>query len=195
MKKITLISTLMMLAGFNSAYAGEIKQIMQIHGAACAACAYGLEKKFMKIDGVKRFDINLKDGLVSICTDEKLAFSDEQLTQIFIESGYSYKGKKIEPSCDSASSDAVANAVNKMGLNKGEKVTLTGLFNGICDDGEDFYLVVKSEVIEIIPPQGAMPNLAIGTPLTIKGIVVGQSEEGEVVIEASAIDEPSHDNK
>jgi len=195
MKKVTLISTLMMLAGFNSAHAGEIKHIMQVHGAVCASCAYGLEKKFKKIDGVKTFDINLKEGLVSICTDENLSFDDEQLTQLFIESGYSYKGKKIEPSCDSASSGAVANAVNKMGLNKGEKVTLTGLFNGICDDGKDFYLVVKSEVIEIIPPQGAMPNLAIGTPLTIKGIVVGQSEEGEVVIEASAIDEPSHDNE
>jgi len=190
MKKITLISTLIMLAGFNSAYAGEIKQVMQVHGAVCASCAYGLEKKFKKIDGVKRFDINLKEGLVSICTDDNLKFSDEQLTQIFIESGYSYKGKKIEPSCDGESSSAVAHAVNKMGLNKGDEVSLTGLFDGVCDDGKDFYLVVKSEVIEIIPPSGAMPNLAIGTPLTVKGIVVGQSEDGEVVIEASVIDEP-----
>ena len=190
MKKVTL--TLMILAGFtgfNSVYAGEINQVMQVHGAVCASCAYGLEKKFMKIDGVKRFDINLKEGLVSICTDENLAFSDEQLTKIFIESGYSYKGKKIASACDSESSDTVTHAVNKMGLNKGDKVSLTGLFNGICDDGEDFYLVVKSEVIEIIPPKGAMPNLAIGTPLTIKGVVVGQSEGGEVVVEASAIDE------
>ncbi len=190
MKKVTL--TLMILAGFtgfNSVYAGEINQVMQVHGAVCASCAYGLEKKFMKIDGVKRFDINLKEGLVSICTDENLAFSDEQLTKIFIESGYSYKGKKIASACDSESSDTVTHAVNKMGLSKGDKVSLTGLFNGICDDGEDFYLVVKSEVIEIIPPKGAMPNLAIGTPLTIKGVVVGQSEGGEVVVEASAIDE------
>ena len=189
MKKITLITTLMMLVGFNSVYAGEINQVMQVHGAVCASCAYGLEKKFMKIDGVKRFDINLKDGLVSICTDDNLKFSDEQLTQIFIESGYSYKGKKIEAFCDGDSNGAVAGPVNKMGLNKGDKVSLTGLFDGICDDGEDFYLVVKSEVVEIIPPKGAMPNLAIGTPLTVKGIVVGQSEDGEVVIEASVIDE------
>jgi copper chaperone CopZ len=190
MKKVTLISTLMMLAGINSAYAGEIKQVMQVHGAVCASCAYGLEKKFKKMDGVKHFDINLKKGLVSICTDENLVFSEEQLTQIFIESGYSYKGKKIEPSCDGESSSAVTHALNKMGLNKGDEVSLSGLFNGVCDDGKDFYLVVKSEVIEVIPPQGAMPNLAIGTPLNIKGIVVGQSEEGEVVVEASFIDEP-----
>ena len=194
MRKTMLMSALIMLAGMNITHAGEIKYIMQIHGAACASCAYGLEKKFRKIDGVKTFDIDLKEGKVSVCADEKLTLEDEQLTQLFIESGYSYKGKTIEASCDSDSKVTAASTETKTGLSKGENVTLTGLFDGICDDGKDFYLVYKSEVIEIIPPKGKMPsNIAIGTPLSIRGVVIGEGEGGEVKIQASAIDEPTHD--
>lgn len=98
MKKLMLMAVLVMFSA--QAYAGEKEHLMQVHGAVCASCAYGLEKKFMKIEGVKAFDIDFKAGIVSICADENLNFEEQQLTQIFIESGYTFKGEEIKDQCE-----------------------------------------------------------------------------------------------
>tara|TARA_R110000868_G_scaffold35936_3_gene128155 strand:+ start:231 stop:527 length:297 start_codon:yes stop_codon:yes gene_type:complete len=97
MKKLILVAALIMLS--STAYAGEKEHLMQVHGAVCSSCAYGLEKKFMKIDGVKAFDVDFKAGIVSVCADENVDFAEEDLTTLFKQSGYTYKGEEIKDTC------------------------------------------------------------------------------------------------
>jgi len=97
MKKLMLITVLTMAS--NNAYASEKEYTMQVHGAVCASCAYGLEKKFKKIEGVEKFDIDLKSGQVFVCAKDSVNFTEDQLTKLFIESGYSYKGMEVKENC------------------------------------------------------------------------------------------------
>jgi len=97
MKK--LLFTLMIMAASTPAFAVDKEHLMRADGAVCPSCAYGLEKKFMKIDGVKGFDVDFKAGIVSICADEKVKFTEGQLTTLFKESGYTFKGEEIKDTC------------------------------------------------------------------------------------------------
>jgi copper chaperone CopZ len=86
------------LASF-PAFAGEKEVRMQVLGAVCPSCAYGLEKQFMRMDGVKAFDVDFKAGIVSVCVRDDVQFKDEELSKIFKETGYSYKGKEERAAC------------------------------------------------------------------------------------------------
>jgi len=97
MKKILLLAV--MLLGSTPAYAVDKEVRMQVLGAVCPSCAYGLEKKFMKIEGVKKFDVDFKAGIVLVCAEEKVHFTNEQLMQIFKDAGYSYQSQEERSSC------------------------------------------------------------------------------------------------
>lgn len=97
MKKLLFI--LLLFTAATPALAGDKEHLMKVHGAVCPACAYGLEKKFMKIEGVKAFDVDFKSGIVSVCAEETITFSEEQLATMFKESGYTFKGEEIKDTC------------------------------------------------------------------------------------------------
>jgi len=184
MKVLLMITTLTIFS--NLAYAGEKLHLMKVHGAVCASCAYGLEKKFKKINGVKSFDVNFTKGTVSVCTDDNINFEQEQLTKIFVESGYTFKGEEIKDSC-AQQSDSLAEKAKTKVLIPGKNVTITGIYNGMCDDGEDFYFVYKSDVLEVIlPKQGIKQKLTIGMPLKVSGTVVSHGDE--LKIKATSVD-------
>ncbi len=96
MRKILLLALL--LFSFPT-FAADKEVRMQVLGAVCPSCAYGLEKQFMKVEGVKAFDVDFKAGIVSVCADNKVKFTDKQLTQIFKDAGYTFKGKEERSSC------------------------------------------------------------------------------------------------
>ncbi len=65
---------------------------IRVDGLACPYCAYGIEKKLNKIDGVKFINMDLDKGLVTVESyDVKL--SDSQLQQLFQDSGFTYRSK------------------------------------------------------------------------------------------------------
>lgn len=98
MKKL-LLPAIMLLTSF-PAFATDKEVRMHVLGAVCPSCAYGLEKQFKKVEGVKAFDVDFKAGIVSVCAENKVKFTDEQLTQIFKDAGYSYKGQEERASCE-----------------------------------------------------------------------------------------------
>ncbi|MBC8519960.1 MAG: heavy-metal-associated domain-containing protein [Gammaproteobacteria bacterium] len=75
-----------------SLFAAGVQYEMRVDGLACPFCAYGIEKNFMKTEGVERVDIDLKRGLVIVDTQEGVRFTEDQLKQIFDDSGFSYRG-------------------------------------------------------------------------------------------------------
>lgn len=63
-------------------------------GLACPYCAYGIEKKFMAIDGVSHVDVALDKGLVKVSGSPSLEFNDAQLKTLFNDSGFTYRNMK-----------------------------------------------------------------------------------------------------
>lgn len=65
---------------------------IRVDGLACPYCAYGIEKKLNKIEGVKFINMDLDKGLVTVESyDVKL--NDPQLQQLFQDSGFTYRSK------------------------------------------------------------------------------------------------------
>lgn len=98
-KSLWLIFVLITL-GWNTAVfsADKIVQI-RVDGLACPYCAYGVEKKLMKITGVKHVDFNLKKGLVLVTAEENLEMNEAQLKTLFDDSGFTFR-KIVKPSVE-----------------------------------------------------------------------------------------------
>lgn len=90
----------------NLSFANEASEISKVNssyfeiradGLACPYCAYGIEKKFMAIEGVKEIDVDLKKGLVKVNGTASLKFEEKQLKTLFTDSGFTFRSmKKIE---------------------------------------------------------------------------------------------------
>jgi copper chaperone len=64
---------------------------MRVDGLACPFCAYGIEKKFTKTEGVDSIDINLQKGLVIVKTLEGKTFEEDNLKKIINDAGFTLK--------------------------------------------------------------------------------------------------------
>jgi copper chaperone len=78
----------------NKLLAGLNKFEIRADGLACTYCAYGIEKKFKEINGVKDIDVDLKKGLVIVSTEPSVTFNEQQLKTLFNDSGFTYRSMK-----------------------------------------------------------------------------------------------------
>ena len=76
--------------------AGKLYEL-RVDGMACAFCAYGIEKKFKKMDGVEGVDINLQKGLVQVKTREDKTFTEDELKALIHDSGFTLKSLQEKP--------------------------------------------------------------------------------------------------
>ena len=89
MKKLLILMTLITWSSFSFAVGTQYN--MRVDGLACPFCAYGIEKKFTKTDGVESVEIDLKNGLVIVQTEESKTFTEAQLKEIINDSGFTMK--------------------------------------------------------------------------------------------------------
>lgn len=61
---------------------------IEIKGLACPYCAFGMEKAFRKISGIKNVDIELKEGLAYIDTPVEQKPTKKELRKIIIDAGF-----------------------------------------------------------------------------------------------------------
>lgn len=67
-----------------------------VEGLGCPFCAYGLEKKFKEVDGVKNIKIDIKTGLMTFTTDAAKSLSIEKINNQVDKAGYTIKAIKIQ---------------------------------------------------------------------------------------------------
>lgn len=91
MKTIALFFTTTTLLWGSFSFAAGTQYDMRVDGLACPFCAYGIEKKFTKTEGVESVDINLQKGLVIVKTGEGKTFTEEKLKEIINDSGFTMK--------------------------------------------------------------------------------------------------------
>jgi len=89
MKKFFII--LLLGIWTNLTFAAGTEYDMRVDGLACPFCAYGIEKKFTKTEGVKSVDIDLKNGLVIVKTKEGKIFTENELKKIINDTGFTMK--------------------------------------------------------------------------------------------------------
>ena len=92
MKKMVMMILLASIWSVAALAAGTQYQ-MRVDGLACPYCAYGIEKKLNAIDGVEKIDIDLENGLVIVDVADGVNLSDEQMTQLLNDSGFTYRSK------------------------------------------------------------------------------------------------------
>lgn len=91
-KRIFLMAAGLLLNIGHSAVLADERYDIRADGLACPYCAYGIEKKFMQIEGVKTFDIDLEKGLVIVTVEDGVTLTEPALSKLFKEAGFSYRG-------------------------------------------------------------------------------------------------------
>ncbi len=92
MKKIILTLGFLVM-GTAPAFADNVQYTLRIDGISCPFCVATSEKALKEIEGVNDVKSDLKEGTITVCADaEKVAFTDEQLTELFKQKGFTYRG-------------------------------------------------------------------------------------------------------
>jgi len=86
---ILLTTTALLWSSFS--FAAGTQYDLRVDGLACPFCAYGIEKKFTKTQGVESVDIDLKNGLVVVKTVENKTFKEDELKSIINDTGFTMK--------------------------------------------------------------------------------------------------------
>lgn len=88
---------LMGLLLIQGAWAAGTHYEMRVDGLACPFCAYGIEKKLKALEGVENIHVDLDKGLVSVDVKEGKKLTEEQMRQLFTDSGFTYRSMKVTP--------------------------------------------------------------------------------------------------
>ena len=89
-----LILGLVLFAAGSGMVLADTIYTMRVDGLACPYCAYGVEKKLKKIDGIKTVTVDLDKGIVTAIADDKVVLTDEQMTKLFKDSGFTFRSMK-----------------------------------------------------------------------------------------------------
>ena len=104
MIKPFLISTGLLIAS-GAAYAQSTQYDLRVDGMTCPFCVATSERALKKIDGVESVKTDLEDGVIHVCTDETVSFTDEELTELFLDKGFTYRGMETSQSCSITEGD------------------------------------------------------------------------------------------
>ncbi len=71
-----------------AALAAPSQYQLRIDGLACPFCAYGIEKKLKRTDGVARIDIDINAGTVTVTMAEGATMTEAQAKRIVADAGF-----------------------------------------------------------------------------------------------------------
>ncbi len=122
----------------------EVKQT--VFGMDCAPCAYGLEKRIQKMDGVQSVSVSLNDGLLTADLKQTNALTLQGIRKAVEESGFKAKEATISASGTITKNDA-GNYILETGT--GERFMLKAenqqMLNNIPDTGQSAVITGKAE--------------------------------------------------
>lgn len=87
---VLLLSTTLALAG-GTAYE------LRVDGLACPYCAYGIEKKLSRVEGVVSVDIDINAGVVRVTTREGVQLSEAAMRELIAQTGFTLRGMQARP--------------------------------------------------------------------------------------------------
>ena len=96
MKKLIALMIVALISSA-SALADGTRYQMRIDGLVCPYCAYGIEKKLKKIEGVEEIDVDLNNGLVTVNVASGVTLTDEQMVKLMTDAGFTFRSMVAEP--------------------------------------------------------------------------------------------------
>ena len=97
MKYKTLIASFFVATLMTAALAPQAKAqnkieypdvTIAVDGLACPFCAYGLEKKLKKLDGVEALTVDMEEGQVQMKLKEGVTVTEEQIYEAVTDAGF-----------------------------------------------------------------------------------------------------------
>ncbi len=88
MKKSIVLLIAVFFIGITEISAQAQQVQVKVDGLSCPFCAYGLEKKLTKIDGVEKLEIDIKNGLAVFTVAQGKTVSEEALKKSVKEAGF-----------------------------------------------------------------------------------------------------------
>lgn len=86
---LTRLSLLLAALMFSvAALAADNQYVLGVKGLACPFCAYGIEKRLNKVDGVTDIQVDIGDGVVRVTLQEGKTLTEEQADQAVKEAGF-----------------------------------------------------------------------------------------------------------
>jgi len=104
MKAAIMFACAAALAPF-AATARDIQYDLRVDGLTCPFCVATSERALMKIEGVRRVSSTLSEGLLHVCADEAVVFTDQALSELFLSKGFTFRSKTVTEGCDDAEAD------------------------------------------------------------------------------------------
>lgn len=99
MPKATFLIAAGAMFAATAAHAGDVQYDLRVDGMTCPFCVATSERALKKIDGVKAVSTNLEEGVISVCADESVKLTDEQLRELFLDKGFTYRSMTKEEGC------------------------------------------------------------------------------------------------
>ena len=96
MKKWILAVTMALLWNA-AAFAAGTEYQLRVDGLACPFCAYGIEKKLKKTEGVESIDIDVNRGLVIVNVAEGVTLTEAQMAKLINDAGFTLRGMTEKP--------------------------------------------------------------------------------------------------
>jgi mercuric ion binding protein len=80
-----------------AAFAAGTQYELRVDGLACPYCAYGIEKKLKKTDGVETIDIDINNGVVKVNVAEGVTLTGAQMAKLINDAGFTLRGMTEKP--------------------------------------------------------------------------------------------------
>ncbi|ROQ21417.1 mercuric ion binding protein [Marinimicrobium koreense] len=84
----------LLLAGLvlsTSALAADNVYVLGVDGLACPFCAFGIEKRLKKIDGVTDVEVDVGESVVRVTLQDDKTLSEERARQAVKEAGFTLR--------------------------------------------------------------------------------------------------------
>lgn len=78
----------------SAVFASEATYHLRVDGISCPFCAYGIEKGFSKLKGVKTVDTDLQKGVVIVTMEEGEKLDQAKAREVVSETGFTLRGFK-----------------------------------------------------------------------------------------------------
>ena len=89
--RIAVLAVSLVLPTLN-AWANPATYQLRIYGLACPFCAYGVEKKLVRTEGVKSIKIDIDAGIVTVIMASGATLSEAKAKQIVKDAGFTLAG-------------------------------------------------------------------------------------------------------
>ncbi len=85
-----------------AAVADDVQYDIRVDGITCPFCVATSERALKKIEGVHAVGSNLETGTIFVCADSRVALTDVQLKQLFLDKGFTYRSFTKASGCSIA---------------------------------------------------------------------------------------------